>query len=913
MLQKKLEDSSIQADSFCAIRFEKERCDAVKQAIDDTTVALTRKYAIELADLKAGYEKRIQRAVDQANKHAAGPHLSALAAEMAKREMLEADLAALQTAAEEAAVAREAETRAREEMAEAKEMRAFMETYVTQQIMRAKEFVSSNEERVALVRKYAEALESALAKVDEEKHALQKRAQKLAQQEVAVFKLDRAVDEAIKSRDTIVEIENAMAAKRVIELEVLTAKADLKLDIYAALAKAAAAERAQNETLAMIGPSKNDAEMKRVAEMRLKAVTLDLEATIHEFAQKREADCAEKAVSLAEANGRASSAESVVAKLNPEVHAFELLAQASSVRTHATFVANEYDSRVQEAEAKAVKMEVEANAEATMASALARMEYIKDEAAATMEANEAELAARATASKVIADTTLEAEKTIRSIKEEQVAAEADAVKEAEKVNRVDTEVSANAQSVARIEQANRSLEAYKEWSQAIMKATDNELKAQTNETDALNAVLEASKGWQKVEAEKKAATAKETNKEIKRAAHEARAVAQAVYDKEVLNINKDAERKVITAQTTLGKATAGTQSRLKKVLEELGAKYEALLTENTRKSHLTILEASTSRETELAKVRSEKKRALDAALSKRDATLAMIEETRIATIADARAQHDTAFAGAARAALAAGGKGSSTDALRAFEAEAFKEVKACEARVATAKAAREAAVASAAEANADALVELAAAKEGFALSVKEAEHTREQSRRTAEDIRSKASAMVSELKLGAEGTLDKARKQAVAVMDAEAKRAKDEAEAARNALTKAESAHVAARAKAANVLERQLKAIDEARAEAAAQLEKATAEMCLLQELEAATAEADAARKEANLRRSRSEADRRKAEEARMAGQHESICRRPGGKLFFERLRQSQMAGRDRQTLDSAGVREETAPSPTRE
>ena len=497
MLQKKLEDSSIQADSFCAIRFEKERCDAVKQAIDDTTVALTRKYAIELADLKAGYEKRIQRAVDQANKHAAGPHLSALAAEMAKREMLEADLAALQTAAEEAAVAREAETRAREEMAEAKEMRAFMETYVTQQIMRAKEFVSSNEERVALVRKYAEALESALAKVDEEKHALQKRAQKLAQQEVAVFKLDRAVDEAIKSRDTIVEIENAMAAKRVIELEVLTAKADLKLDIYAALAKAAAAERAQNETLAMIGPSKNDAEMKRVAEMRLKAVTLDLEATIHEFAQKREADCAEKAVSLAEANGRASSAESVVAKLNPEVHAFELLAQASSVRTHATSVANEYDSRVQEAEAKAVKMEVEANAEATMASALARMEYIKDEAAATMEANEAELAARATASKVIADTTLEAEKTIRSIKEEQVAAEADAVKEAEKVNRVDTEVSANAQSVARIEQANRSLEAYKEWSQAIMKATDNELKAQTNETDALNAVLEASKGWQK--------------------------------------------------------------------------------------------------------------------------------------------------------------------------------------------------------------------------------------------------------------------------------------------------------------------------------------------------------------------------------------------------------------------------------
>jgi hypothetical protein len=139
-------------------------------------------------------------------------------------------------------------------------------------------------------------------------------------------------------------------------------------------------------------------------------------------------------------------------------------------------------------------------------------------------------------------------------------------------------------------------------------------------------------------------------------------------------------------------------------------------------------------------------------------------------------------------------------------------------------------------------------------------------------------------------------------MDAEAKRAKDEAEAARNALTKAESAQVAAGVKAANVLESQLKAIDEARAEAAAQLEKGKAEMRLLQELEAATAEADAARKEANLRRSRAEADRRKAEEARMAGQHESICRRPGGKLFFERLRQSQMASRDSPPSDARVV-----------
>ena len=885
VLQKKLEDATSQTEQLTVVRVEKEQQDAVREAVSKASKLLEKKHTIELKEIREEEARRLERARAEATKHAAAPHVKALAAEVEKREALEAELAEARAAGADAVAAREAEGKAREQVIDANDARTFMEGYVTQQILRAKEFVGTNEERVEMVRRYAESLEAALAKVDEEKDAVQARAQEVASQEIVAIKLERAIESAIQSRDTSEAIENAMAEKRKTELEVLKTQVDLKGDVAAAIAKTAAAEKAQNDVLLMIEPSKNDASMKKIAELRLRAMTLDVESATLEFATKAEAAAA-SSTALQESNDvRFHAEENVINALNPEVEAYVQFSKASASSTHATSVAQEYVARVRAAEMEAARVEIEANADATSAIALAKLEYTKEESTATLEASDAEGIARATSQQTIAEATLDSEKKTRSTRDEQVASEAAANAEADSVRKTDAEVSKKQQTEAKIDEATRTVEAHKDWSNTMLKAAADEMKAQMEETEAVAAVVIAAKGWQKVSAETKATAARKNNAEVKEAAEEARAEATATFDRVAAQITKDTERKVVQAQTTLGKATAGTAARLTATMTAMGQKYDALLKDIEQKAKVAILEATTTRESTLAEVKSIKKRAIDAAQSKREATLAMIEETRTSKIAAAVAKREAAIAEAARVAAANGGHGSNEQELKAAEATAKQVLEAAEAKVKAAELARKAAVFAADAAKADAAITLAAAQEASAARVKEAEAKREKSKQQVEETRSKANAQAADVKVGEGGTIDKSRKSIVASIEAEAKKARDETEAAKAALAKAEASHANARAKAATALEKEIKTIEATRAEAAEQMEAAKAEQRRVRALEEAAAEAEVARKEANVRRARAEADRRKAEEARMTAQHESIGRRPGGRLFFERLR----------------------------
>lgn len=132
--RKIAEDGASQAMQVALVRVQKEQKDAIKSAVDAVRHELTAKHAIEIAALKVDEEKRIERAREEATKHAAHPHVRALAAEVEKRETLEAELAAVKAAASDASAARQAEAKARQEVVEANDSRAFMESYVTQQV-----------------------------------------------------------------------------------------------------------------------------------------------------------------------------------------------------------------------------------------------------------------------------------------------------------------------------------------------------------------------------------------------------------------------------------------------------------------------------------------------------------------------------------------------------------------------------------------------------------------------------------------------------------------------------------------------------------------------------------------------------------------------------------------------------------
>ena len=67
-------------------------------------------------------------------------------------------------------------------------------------------------------------------------------------------------------------------------------------------------------------------------------------------------------------------------------------------------------------------------------------------------------------------------------------------------------------------------------------------------------------------------------------------------------------------------------------------------------------------------------------------------------------------------------------------------------------------------------------------------------------------------------------------------------------------------------------------------LGSAEAEEARLQAVQSAAEEADRARAAATAKRVGVEADRRRAEEARMASQHDAISRRPGGKKVLHLL-----------------------------
>ena len=189
---------------------------------------------------------------------------------------------------------------------------------------------------------------------------------------------------------------------------------------------------------------------------------------------------------------------------------------------------------------------------------------------------------------------------------------------------------------------------------------------------------------------------------------------------------------------------------------------------------------------------------------------------------------------------------------------------------------------------------LADARKGAeaALARAEAENALKEAEVTT--MREKAAAMEAEVTAAASNSSEVALSEPEqAVADAAAAKA---AEAlAKDAVTQAEERHALCEAEAAAELEKARTAAEAALALTKEQLDVAVEDERRQKVIQVASEEADVARAEAKSRRMMVEADRRKAEEARMATQHDAIGRRPGGKkvlLAAQRELLSQSNGR---------------------
>ena len=867
-------DKSVQMAVLIAQKQERE---AAKLAVADTTSKLQAKHAIEMAALREDEVKRLDLAKKEAAKRASSTTTKALAAESALRKAAEEKRDELQIIANSVSAAHHAAAVAKQEAVEANQARIQTEAAAKQQTNRTNEVLTSFEERVETMRRYAESLETAIAKVTAEKEARVAASREAANAEIAEMKMQTAIEIATQRAVSTEALERASAQTRAVQLEVLVAKAETA----AAVARAAASDVAKSETLALMEDSKNDTAMKKEANVRVAALTMDIEAAKKAFASKREAEMAVAADALEQAEERAKAAERVVAATNQEVGALVELSSALSVaaKASAAAAADKAEAQLQAAyagadvmrrEAEVMKVELETRFEAASAEAKAKLESGMIKSEAMLEAAKAETAAKEVCLTAIADATVEAANTSAAAKEEAVAAEDVGRKEAAAGQTAAAAVAADSEIAARFESAQLQREAQAECEKAILKASRAEVAALIAERDAVDKVRK-SKSFEKIAADIAAAEKAKASAQAKQDYEEIKAAALASLEDKVQRVfPTQLDAKLSEIKTALETANAGADSHLRK-------------TTTAAKSACKEAVAAAKKAEAIAKTR---------ATAKQETTIAEAQARLKSTLAAAQANLDEAMLRVAAMGASAEGAVEGADSsavhsaadLMAAEWEAKKAVEAIEVRVKELQAAREelenARVVTITEGTS--MVE--SAKESLVTTLQEVEAEVEDSRQAAEALRSKALAEMHAVAEAVAGTVDENARAAEA---AAAKAANESLVAAKAAVVKAEREHYEASAKSNATLEALQKAADVARAEAAEKLEFAQEDVERTRNLEEAAREAGVAMKDAYERRRAAEAQRRKTEDVKTAEQHKAIRRRPGGGPLLDSLKTS--------------------------
>ena len=736
------------------------------------------------------------------------------------------------------------------------------------------------------VRRYAESLETVVAKVEEERQALLDRTKEIMQLEIAAVKMQAAVNLAEQKRAGSTAIEEANQQTRVIELALLVSKAETAQ----AVAKAKAADVSKNEVLDMLEPSKNDAAMKRVAEVRVAALSKDVDSAKLELNAKLDAERAVSVAALGEAEVRIKTNTTVVEASKAEILARIEQSSAEAVAAKATARRVLHAFRIQVADTNALQDELESRAPAVAAEGAARLEAAVNELSANVQAVEMEAVANTATFQAIADATLEGEKAKAAAKEEAAAAEAATRTDSATEESMANLEAAKADADAKLDAGRRTLTAEKEAQAAMLRADKMEFTVMNAESDAVAAVLAASKGWQRVAAENKATEARKNTAIMKEEAESVRQAATNRLEQTLAQVAVGLEKALGGTQVRLQQNIADISSRRDKILLKVAKRLHVATTEAVTRMDTAILEAKATKDKTVNSIRATRTAAAEASAARRDEAIVAAQATRAAAVKAAEMKREAAI-NAADANLDQAMLVPTTTStvandamskLATIEQTAHDAVAAADAYIAVTAAAREAAIDRGEVACAEASNDLSAIRTTTAARLDEAISKSLKITQEADKMRTSASTEADAVSASVSTNAERVRAAKKAVD--EAKAAKDAAEVAKKAVAQAESDHAKAKSRATSTLERELHMLGTGHREAAEQLETLKADLRRLEALEQAAAEADAARKEANKRRATAEVERRKAEESRMTVQKESIKRRPGGRAFFEAL-----------------------------
>ena len=266
------------------------------EVIHAAEVAKLQRQITELEEARAGLLR--------ATKHLTQPLELALTGEVAKRKAATAELEALKEEKIDASAAREAAAAAHREAADAVEARERSEAQAALELLRAKEFVSSHDEKVERVRQYAEVLEGMIGKVEVEKDAVEARWRQACACEIETCRLQNALELASTRHAAVEASEQARAAARRSELGVLVANVRAAEAEVKATAVVVIEKRLQASEKEARAASKHDAAQRLATETRLEALTMQYEAHSLQYDARLSVAASSEAAGLAEAGVR---------------------------------------------------------------------------------------------------------------------------------------------------------------------------------------------------------------------------------------------------------------------------------------------------------------------------------------------------------------------------------------------------------------------------------------------------------------------------------------------------------------------------------------------------------------------------------------------------------------------------------
>ena len=149
-------------ERLLAARFEKEKEQACKAAVEKATRDLKKSHKMDLVARGMEEKKRMSAAREEGAKQAGQYQGKAMTSEVAKRKEVEEQLAKAKEGLAEVSALREAVVRAQKDVKRANDERVEAIARESQVVARAREVLGSNEARVECVKKYAQSLEAAI-------------------------------------------------------------------------------------------------------------------------------------------------------------------------------------------------------------------------------------------------------------------------------------------------------------------------------------------------------------------------------------------------------------------------------------------------------------------------------------------------------------------------------------------------------------------------------------------------------------------------------------------------------------------------------------------------------------------------------------------------------------------------------